>query len=116
MYTYHAKVNRIVDGDTMDLVIDLGFKITTLQRIRLRGINTPETYNVKKDSEEYKKGMLAKEYVIKRMEENNYEVIVETNKDVGKFGRYIGVIRLADSTTTLNDDLVEKGFAVVAEY
>ncbi|MCE4564192.1 thermonuclease family protein [Maribellus sp. CM-23] len=116
MYTYRAKVDRVVDGDTLDLVIDLGFKITTLQRIRLRGINTPETYNVKKDSEEYKSGMEAKEYVLKRMEENKYEVIVETNKDVGKFGRYIGVIRLADSLVSLNDDLVEKGLAVVAEY
>ncbi|RIJ47835.1 nuclease [Maribellus luteus] len=116
MYTYRAKVDRVVDGDTLDLVIDLGFKITTLQRIRLRGINTPETYNVKKDSEEYKRGMEAKEYVLKRMEENKYEVMVETNKDVGKFGRYIGVIRLADSLISLNDDLVEKGLAVVAEY
>lgn len=116
MYTYHAKVDRVVDGDTVDLVIDLGFKITTLQRIRLRGINTPETYNVKKDSEEYKKGMVAKEYVIKRVEENNHQVVVETNKDVGKFGRYIGVIRFADSPVSLNDDLVVKGLAVVAEY
>jgi micrococcal nuclease len=116
MYTYRAKVDRVVDGDTIDLVIDLGFKITTLQRIRLRGINTPETYNVKKDSEEYRKGMEAKEYVVRRLEENQNEVIVETNKDVGKFGRYIGVIRLADSNITLNDDLVVKGFAVYAEY
>ena len=53
MYQYKAKVERIVDGDTIDVVIDLGFKITTNQRIRLAGINTPETYNVKKDSEEY---------------------------------------------------------------
>jgi len=116
MYTYYAKVDRVVDGDTMDLVIDLGFKITTLQRIRLRGINTPETYNVKRDSEEYKKGMEAKEYVVQRMEDNNYEVIVETNKDVGKFGRYIGIIRFSDSPVSLNDDLVAKGLAVVAEY
>jgi len=116
MYTYHAKVDRVVDGDTIDLIIDLGFKITTLQRIRLRGINTPETYNVKKDSEEYKKGMEAKEYVLQRVEANNQEVIVETNKDVGKFGRYIGIIRFADSPVSLNDDLVAKGLAVEAEY
>ncbi len=116
MFTYKAQVDRVVDGDTMDLVIDLGFKITTFQRIRLRGINTPETYNVKKDSEEYKKGMEAKNYVIARLNENNMEVIVETDKDVGKFGRYIGIIRLADKEQTLNDELVEKGLAVYAEY
>ena len=53
MYKYKATVGRVVDGDTVDVVIDLGFKITTNQRIRLEGINTPETYSVKKDSEEY---------------------------------------------------------------
>ncbi len=116
MYTYHAKVDRVVDGDTIDLVIDLGFKITTFQRIRLRGINTPETYNVKKDSEEYQRGMAAKEYVINRVSQNDYQVVVETEKDVGKFGRYIGIIRFADSEVSLNDDLVAQGLAVHAEY
>lgn len=116
MYTYHATVDRVVDGDTVDLIIDLGFKITTNQRIRLRGINTPETYNVKKNSEEYKKGMAAKEYVILRMEQNQNKVIIETEKDVGKYGRYIGIIRLDDSVVSLNDELVNKGLAVYAEY
>ena len=116
MYTYHATVDRVVDGDTIDLIIDLGFKITTNQRIRLRGINTPETYNVKKDSEEYKAGMKAKEYVLKRMEENQNHVIIETEKDIGKYGRYIGIIRMADSNESLNDELVNKGLAVVAKY
>lgn len=116
MYTYHAKVDRVVDGDTIDLVIDLGFKITTFQRIRLRGINTPETYNVKKDSEEYQRGMAAKDYVISRVTQNNYQVVVETEKDVGKFGRYIGIIRFTDSDVSLNDDLVAQGLAVYAEY
>lgn len=53
MYTYHATVVRMVDGDITDLIVDPGFKITTRQRIRLCGINTPETHNIKKDSEEY---------------------------------------------------------------
>lgn len=116
MYTYNADVDRVVDGDTIDLVVDLGFKITTFQRIRLRGINTPETYNVKKDSEEYKKGMAAKMFVIDRLTSNHNKVVVETDKDVGKFGRYIGIIRLADSNISLNDELVEKGFAHYAIY
>jgi micrococcal nuclease len=116
MYKYKAKVDRIVDGDTMDVVIDLGFKITTNQRIRLEGINTPETYNVKKNSEEYKKGMAAKNFVLQRIEANNNEAIVETSKYTGKYGRYIGTIWLTDSETSLNDELVEKGFAVVANY
>ena len=116
MYKYKVKVDRIVDGDTIDVVIDLGFKITTNQRIRLQGINTPETYNVKKNSAEYKKGMAAKNFVIQRIEANGYEAIVETSKYTGKYGRYIGVIWLADNTTSLNDELVEKGFAKVVVY
>ncbi len=116
MYKYNAKIGRIVDGDTVDIVIDLGFKITTNQRIRLKGINTPETYNVKKDSEEYKKGLAAKEFVIQRITANNYEAVIDTDKDTGKYGRYIATIWLADSSTSLNDELVEKGHAVIAVY
>lgn len=116
MYQYKATLDRIIDGDTIDLIIDLGFKITTHQRIRLAGINTPETYNVKKDSDEYKKGLEAKQFVEKRLSENNNEVIVETSKLTGKFGRYIGTIRLADNEVSLNEELVDKGFAVWAVY
>lgn len=116
MYKYKAKVDRIVDGDTMDVIIDLGFKVTTHQRIRLQGINTPETYSVKKDSEEYKKGMAAKNFVIQRIEANNFEALVETEKDTGKYGRYIATVWLADNPVSLNDELVEKGFAKVAHY
>lgn len=116
MYIYKAKLERVVDGDTIDVVIDLGFKVTTHQRIRLQGINTPETYNVKKGSEEYKKGMVAKQFVVARFTENNNEAIIDTEKDTGKYGRYIGTIKLADNTTSLNDELVEKGYALVANY
>lgn len=116
MYQYKAHVDRVVDGDTLDLIIDLGFKITTHQRIRLAGINAPETYTVKKDSEEYKKGMAATEFVQKRLTANNYEVIVETDKLTGKYGRYIGTIRLSDSEVSLNRELVDKGLAVWVTY
>ena len=57
MYQYRAKLKRVVDGDTIDAIIDLGFKMTTEQRIRLKGINTPEIWRQKKDSQEYKRGM-----------------------------------------------------------
>uniref|UniRef100_UPI00321804D6 thermonuclease family protein n=1 Tax=uncultured Draconibacterium sp. TaxID=1573823 RepID=UPI00321804D6 len=116
MYKYKATISRVVDGDTMDIDIDLGFKITTHQRIRLQGINTPETYNVKKDSEEYKKGTLAKEFVIQRITTNNNEAIIETEKDTGKYGRYIATVWLADNPVSLNQELVDKGFAQKVNY
>jgi len=116
MYKYKAKIERVVDGDTIDIVIDLGFKITTNQRIRLAGINTPETYSVKKDTLEYKKGMAAKNFVVQRIETNNFEAIVETSKTIGKYGRYIGTIWLEDSDISLNDELVQTGHAKVVIY
>jgi len=116
MYQYKAKVVRIVDGDTIDVEIDLGFKITTHQRIRFTGINTPETYNVKKDSEEYAKGLEAKNFVEQRLKANNNEILIETEKYTGKYGRYLGTIFLADNPKSLNDELVEKGLAQYASY
>jgi micrococcal nuclease len=116
MYHYKAQVVNIVDGDTIDVVIDLGFKITTNQRIRFARINTPETYNVKKDSEEYQKGILSKQFVQQRLEANNNEIQLETEKVPEKYGRYIGTIWLADSKTSLNDELVEKGLAEYVKY
>ena len=116
MYQYKAKVEKIVDGDTIDVVIDLGFKITTFQRIRMAKINTPETYNVKKDSEEYQKGLASKNYVEQRIAANNNEILLETERVTEKYGRYIGTIYLADSTTSLNDELVEKGLAKYVQY
>lgn len=116
MYHYKAKVERVVDGDTFDVVIDLGFKITTNQRIRMAKINTPETYNVKKDSEEYQKGMASKKFMEQRMAANNFEIELETEKTTEKYGRYLGTVTLADSAVTLNDELVEKGFAVYKKY
>lgn len=116
MYQYKATVERVVDGDTIDVVIDLGFKITTFQRIRLAKINTPETYNVKRDSEEYQKGLASKQYVEQRIAANNNQILLETEKVTEKYGRYIGTIILADSTTTLNDELVEKGLAKYVNY
>lgn len=116
MYHYKAKVEKVVDGDTFDVVIDLGFKMTTNQRIRMSGINTPETYNVKKDSEEYLKGMASKQFMEQRLAANNYEIELVTEKTTEKYGRYLGTVTLADSAVTLNDEMVEKGFAVYKKY
>jgi len=111
MYEYNAKLDRVVDGDTLDLTIDVGFKITTNQRTRLAHIDTPETYRVKKTSDEYKKGIEAKEYVEKRLADNQNKMKINTYKSTGKYGRYIGIIWLEDSDISLNDELVQNGYA-----
>ena len=109
-YRYRAKLNRVVDGDTIDVVIDLGFYVELRERLRLEGLNTPEIYRVKKDSEEYKRGIKAKEYVEQRLNENGNEMVIETEKR-GKWRRWIAAVHLRDSSKTLNDELIEKGLA-----
>jgi micrococcal nuclease len=111
MYEYKAIVDRVVDGDTMDVVIDVGFKITTHQRIRLAHVDTPETYRVAHTSEEYKKGMAATQFVERRLADNQNKIKIDTYKSPGKYGRYLGIIWLDDSDISLNQELVQKGHA-----
>ena len=71
---------------TLDVVIDLGFYIRIKERIRLEEVDTPEIYGVPQDSEEYRRGMEAKEYVERRFNENGNQMIIETRK-IGKWRR-----------------------------
>jgi micrococcal nuclease len=106
MYNYKAKIVRVVDGDTVDAIIDLGFKVQIKERLRLYGINTPETRT--RDKEEKKRGLAAKAFVEKRI--LNREVFVDVSQGEGKFGRYLAIIYY-NGTTNLNKELVEKGYA-----
>ena len=88
MYEYRGKVTRVVDGDTIDVKIDLGFGITYDIRLRLKGIDTPEIYGPS-SKEEYEEGMKAKNLVEKYILDR--WVLIKTYKDrKGKYGRYIG--------------------------
>jgi micrococcal nuclease len=111
MYKYKSILKRVVDGDTMDLIIDLGFKMTTEQRVRLRGVDTPEIWRQKETSDEFKKGMAAKNYVIERFETNSNEATIISDKETGVYGRYIVEIIFKDSKISLNEELVKKGLA-----
>ena len=111
MYEYKAEVVRVVDGDTVDVVVDVGFKMTTHQRVRLAFINTPETYRRKKDSDEYKAGMAAKNFVKDRLKANDYKEMLETKKDPDLYGRYIATIWLKDNKVSLNQELLDTGHA-----
>ena len=110
MYTYKAKLIRIVDGDTIDAEIDLGFDTIVRKRIRLYGINTPETRT--KDMTEKEKGLAAKQRLTELL---SGEFIVETilNKR-GKYGRVLGVVYTMnnDIKTNINETLVSEGHAV----
>ena len=122
LYTYRATCKRVVDGDTFDLVIDLGLGVHNVQRVRLFGVDTPETYGVKKDSEEYKAGMKAKMEVMRLLQMSvlpQPSFWVETHKDkTGKYGRYLATIwiKLEDEVVSLADHLIKEGLAEAMIY
>jgi endonuclease YncB( thermonuclease family) len=108
MYHYRIKsVDRVVDGDTIDVTIDLGFDIYHKTRVRLAGIDTPETRT--RDLQEKAAGIRAKDYLTKRIEEANL-ITLQTEK-TGKFGRYLGIVYADD--VDLNQTLIEEGHAEV---
>lgn len=89
MYEYNAKITRVVDGDTVDALIDCGFSIFRQERIRLYGIDAYESRT--RDKEEKKKGLAAKARLKELVKEGKSLVIVRTEIDKkGKFGRLLG--------------------------
>ena len=105
MYTYKIKLDRVVDGDTIDAHIDLGFDITIHKRIRLAGIDTPESRT--RDLEEKARGLASKDKLIELLGDGDF--ILES-KEVGKYGRVLGTLLVED--ININDTLVQEGFAV----
>ena len=96
MYEYNCTILRVVDGDTVDVDIALGFGIIyAKQRIRLYGIDTPESRT--RDLEEKKFGLMAKEYVLGFMPIGSKQTIVTHMDDKGKFGRILGKFKMFDS-------------------
>lgn len=108
MYEYKAVVLNVIDGDTIDVELDLGFDTYRNERIRLAFINTPEIRT--KDEEEKRKGLLAKTRVLNLI--LGKTITLKTIKDkTEKYGRYLGIVIL-ESGMSLNDILVNENLAV----
>ena len=106
MYEYKIKeVVRVVDGDTVDILIDLGFYLTKKERVRLAGIDTPESRT--KDLEEKELGLEAKDFLERRLSECE-KLWVATEKD-GKYGRMLGTIWCG--VMNINEEMVSRGYA-----
>ena len=110
MYTYNIQVVKVIDADTIDANIDLGFDVSVKKRIRFMGINTPESRT--RDAEEKVRGLAAK----KRVEEllQDAETITVQSHGVGKFGRCLGelILTQAGKEINLNKLLISEGHAV----
>ena len=108
MYQYKIKkIKKIVDGDTLDADIDLGFGITISHRIRLKDINAAETRSL--NEEEKSKGLAAKEWLKKELSREG-EWIIETFKE-DKYGRYLGTLYFVGDSVTLNERMLNEGIA-----
>jgi len=106
-YEYTAVVTRVVDGDTYDLTIDLGFHVSVRERIRLRGIDTPEIYHPSCPAEK-QHGQQAKAFAESQV--LGRQVVLKTYKDrTGKYGRWLGDIILQDGSSLVSL-LVINGF------
>jgi len=123
MYMYSATVERWIDGDTVDLIVDLGFCISFKDRFRLFGIDTPELRPKKSDfesEEERRKEMSRADAALSFCEQkapSGTKVIVKTHKDSrGKYGRWLAEMRTPGEQTTLNEMLVKEGHAKLASY
>lgn len=105
-YLYKAKIVGVVDGDTVDAIVDLGFTVSVFIRFRLNGINTPET----NDSDPVKRalGVKAKEFVTTTL--LNKEVTIRSFK-TDKYGRWLADI-FVDGQTSINQMLIEQQLAV----
>ena len=108
-YGYSCKLDRVVDGDTCDALIDLGFKTFVHRRIRFKGVNTWESRT--RDLEEKKKGLAAKAYVKDLLENSDKGKFVLKSHGVGKYGRVLGELFVKGNETSVNELLKENGHA-----
>ena len=108
MYEYKVtSVDRVVDGDTIDITIDVGFGLYKKERVRLAGIDTPESRTRDKKEKQY--GLAAKIFLTGLLE-NCDDLIVRTEKD-GKYGRMLGWLRCNDKDMDINQTMIDEGYA-----
>lgn len=106
MYTYKVKeIVRVVDGDTVDILVDLGFGLTKKERVRVAGIDTPESRT--RDLYEKKLGKEAAAYLTEQLEDGN--IIIKTEKD-GKYGRMLGWLYKEGQTISIQEDMINRGY------
>jgi len=135
VFEYSARILRCVDSDTVDALVDLGMNVHVKERLRFLGVNCPETFGVRKDSDEYRAGIETKKWLISQLQPewgdtlvdlvakgkaifdggNLPEVRIRTHKDAkGKYGRYLAEVFVGDDTESINTKLIHMGFG--AEY
>lgn len=111
-YKYKGYVKRVVDGDTMDCVLDLGFGMTTTQRLRIDAFDAPESWRPRNEAEK-EHGEAAKSRAIELLMDK--ELIFHTSKDIGVYGRYGATITLPDGSD-FAQTMINEGFQKKKSY
>ena len=109
-----TEINRVVDGDTIDVTIDLGFDLYKKERVRVAGVDTPEKRT--RNLEEKALGIDATNWLKQKLEDTidgEYELTIRTELKggVGKYGRLLGWLYVGDEEVSLNEDMIEEGYA-----
>ena len=109
-----TEINRVLDGDTIDVTIDLGFDLFKKERVRIAGVDTPEKRT--RDLEEKELGIDATNWLKEKLTETikgDEELLIRTELKggVGKYGRLLGWLYIGDATISLNELMIEEGYA-----
>ena len=109
-----TEINRVLDGDTIDVTIDLGFDLFKKERVRIAGVDTPEKRT--RDLEEKELGIDATNWLKDRLEgalagEENLTIRTELVGGVGKYGRLLGWLYVGDEDESLNEKMITEGYA-----
>lgn len=110
-YIYRVKqVHKVVDGDTIDVAIDLGFDISLTKRVRLSGVDTPESRTT--DLKEKTLGLEVKEWLKKKLQDQT-DIIIKTElpNSTEKYGRILGWLYINDEPISLNEQMIQEGYA-----
>ena len=109
-----TKINRVVDGDTIDVTIDLGFDLYKKERVRVAGVDTPEKRT--RDLEEKALGIDATNWLKERLEsairgDDDLVIRTELVGGVGKYGRLLGWLYIGDGDVSVNEEMITEGYA-----
>ena len=107
-------IDKVVDGDTIDVTIDLGFDLYKKERVRVAGVDTPEKRT--RNLEEKALGLDATAWIKDKLEgavDGDDDLIIRTELDggVGKYGRLLGWLYIGDATVSLNEKMIDEGYA-----
>ena len=105
MFEYHARLIRVLDGDTVEMDLDLGFDVHYVSPVRLKGINAPELHG-----ETHAAGLAARDHLAQLLSKSDLIVRTELHKDKDKYGRVLGTFLSGE--INVNAQMIDDGFAV----